>query len=62
LYFIFIFIFFQGGSINGAVSHCFPLSLNNNAVALPGVDGILDAYHKAFYQVALAGTLSCYTH
>jgi hypothetical protein len=37
------------------VSHCFPLSLNPDGVALTGIDGILAAYKNAFYHVALSG-------
>lgn len=44
-----------GGKLNGQVSHCFPLTMNPNSPEVYGLQGIMDAYNKAFNHVLLSG-------
>ncbi|KAJ5077291.1 copine [Anaeramoeba ignava] len=42
-------VFGFGAKVGGQVSHCFPLNGNPQNPYVPGVQGILQAYHNAFY-------------
>jgi len=45
-----------GGSVgDGTVSHCFPLNGDASNPEVPGVQGILDVYHKAIKTYHLSG-------
>jgi len=44
-----------GGKINGQVSHCFALNMNEDNPEVNGVEGIMSAYDEAFNTVTLSG-------
>lgn len=44
-----------GAKIMGKVEHCFPLTFNQQAPCVQGLDGILGAYKNALGQVQLSG-------
>ncbi|GMF11320.1 unnamed protein product [Phytophthora lilii] len=44
-----------GGMVNGAVSHCFPLTFDPSQPEVEGVGGILSAYSNSFQFVRLHG-------
>ena len=46
---------FGGRLPNGQVSHCFALNDHPEAPEVPGVSGIMDAYHHAITTVGLSG-------
>lgn len=43
-----------GGTYKNRTSHCFPLSLNDDQLEVPGIDGVLDAYENAVENVPLS--------
>lgn len=44
-----------GGTVNGTVSHCFPLNGNPTNPEVHGVDGIIDAYKNGLKKYGLSG-------
>ncbi|KAE8911568.1 Copine-4 [Phytophthora fragariae] len=44
-----------GGLVNGAVSHCFPLTFDPSQPEVEGINGILSAYSNSFQFVQLHG-------
>ncbi|KAH0786371.1 Copine family protein [Histomonas meleagridis] len=44
-----------GAKIGGRINHCFPLTFNDQAPCVRGLDGILDVYRNALTQVQLSG-------
>ena len=44
-----------GGAINSVTSHCFPLTFNDAAPEVHGMDGMVRAYVNSFQYVGLSG-------
>jgi hypothetical protein len=44
-----------GAKVNGNISHCFPLTLDDKSTEVDGLDGLMKYYKNALFHVGLSG-------